>query len=172
MALASIGERELKMIAAESRQLLVEIDNIEPAEYARRQLRIARVMDICYSADNLNPPIVIFNSVANTLIASFIPLALLKGTLPMLSVDLPIIGFIAIPGAGTEALTFIATIVFLVIFGEVIPKKLAREYPLWFIRRLAIIIRFVDFFFGWLGASFLSIVDIPTYIFRKLFRHT
>jgi len=172
MALASIGERELTRIAAQSRQLLVEIDIIGPAEYAKRQLKLARVMDICYSANNLNAPIVIFNNVANILIASFIPLALSKGNVPNLTATFAVIGSIAIPGAGTEALTFIATIVFLVIFGEVIPKKLAREYPLWFIQKLAIIIRSVDLLFGWLGNSFLSIVVIPTYLLRRIFGST
>jgi CBS domain containing-hemolysin-like protein len=88
--------------------------------------------------------------------------------MPALTVDLPVIGSVAIPGAGTEALTFIVTIVFLVIFGEVIPKRLAKQYPLWFIRRLHMIIRLFDIFFGWLGMSFQSIVDIPAYVIRKI----
>ncbi len=126
MAIASLGESELERIAAEGEQLRQQQATLSQSEYIKRQRRILKLMLVYYEAGRLNAPIVIFNNVANILIASFIPLALATADVRPLHVVLPILGPLSLPWAGSETLTFVVTIFFLVVFGEVVPKWLGR----------------------------------------------
>ena len=60
--------------------------------------------------------------------------------------------------------TVVLTIVFLVIFGEVIPKKIGQDYSLRVIKLTVCFIDIIDFFFGWLGVAFISITDISSWV--------
>jgi CBS domain containing-hemolysin-like protein len=127
MALASFGDVQLGKLRAEGKSLLEERaqDNLTEQEYITRQKGIFDMMLLFYKAEELNVPIVIFNNIVNTLIASLLPLAFVRDAKPIVP-TLPFIGR-PIPFGGAETLTFAITIFVLVLFGEVIPKNSAKN---------------------------------------------
>ena len=164
MAIASLGQEELQQLQHEADALAGQKAAMKEPDYIRAQLRVLGALQIYYEAEKLNSPIVICNNIANVVVASFLPFALKAATTPPAAVN--VFGWtMSPPGAGTEALTFFLTLVFIVIVGEIIPKRLGMNYSLWFVRKLSWLIRLINVLFGWLGASFVSVVEIPTWVF-------
>jgi CBS domain containing-hemolysin-like protein len=165
MAIASLGQAELTQLQEEADQITARQGQMARLEYINAQMRVLGTLQIYYEAERLNAPIVICNNVANVVVAAFLPLALKASTQAAHGIAVNFFGLtVLFPGEGTEALTFFLTLFSIVVVGEIIPKRLGMIYSLWFVRKLGWVIRLINLLFGWLGAAFLSVVDIPTRI--------
>jgi CBS domain containing-hemolysin-like protein len=85
MAIASLDQAELETLNVknqallEARRRMNQSDHAQQLDYIKRHRQILQIMEIYYSANALNAPIVIFNNIANILIASLLPVALVTG---------------------------------------------------------------------------------------------
>jgi len=163
MALAHFDDKQLATLSDLGKDNLNRrnTNTISQEEFLVAQRNISDIMLLYYRRERLNAPIVIFNNMVNTAIASLLPLALLSspgaGTPPTLP-----FGNHPIPFGGDEMFTFALTIISLVLFGEVIPKKLGMKYSLGFLRCFIHVIKVTDTIFWPLSRAFLSVVEIPS----------
>ncbi len=169
MAIASLGQEELTTLQREADGINERRGEMQQVDFIRAQMRVLGALQIYYEAERLNAPIVICNNVANVVVAAFLPFALTRAAAPPIVAEL--FGMtLPVPGGGTEALTFFVTLLFIVIVGEIVPKRLGMNYSLWFVRKLRWFIQLINLTFGWLGISFVSVVEIPTWIFSRIYR--
>ena len=165
MAIASLGDPELKQLEQEAEELSSRQAQLTAGEYAKANSRVWQTLEIFYDADKLNAPIVICNNVANVVVTAFMPLALKSAQPPVFKIG----GFSFTPIlAGSETLTFFLTLIFIVILGEIVPKRLGMTYALWFVKNFRGFIRLINLLFGWIGLSFVSVVEIPVCVWRQI----
>ena len=181
MALATAyGDRKSLDILASQLRTDWEAQRIPEPVYYERKSKVIRVIVLLNNSDEINSTVVIWNNVANVGLTAFLPLALKEnGGAPPILIDVPqrlqfIVphswlnqdGLMIWPGlSGSEPLTLVAAILLILIFGEIIPKKLAMRHSIWFITKTTLLIEVFHKLTSWLGgglAVFADLYDIVT----------
>ena len=167
MALATLSADALVQLGNESKQLDDAHDNgrIDAKAHSAGKSRIFDLLNIYYTREDLNPPLTICSNISSVVMTAFAPLAITASITPSpVAIDYASIGSIlgchqnctvSLPGAGKETLIFFAVVLLVIIFGEIVPKKLGLKYNLWFVKQFRVPLRVLDFLFGWLGSALL-----------------
>lgn len=172
MAIANCGEDQVKTLAEMSKEIKAQLEKLdENDEQFRRSYhlaeskKISQIQEIIENSSNFNPSIVIANNVVNIAIAALLPSAMTSS-----SSGIKIPSFFGVenlikdsfaleylPFAGVETLTFCSSVLVIIVFGEIIPKRLATDNPLEFTKKRRKLILINHRIFGWLGNSFVAL---------------
>jgi len=172
MALAECGSSQIETLEKESIELTKFINGLADKElrkkYNAERIRIQEMQEIIENATDYNPSIVIGNNIANVAVTSFVPLALGGSSLesrpaPITNIEKQILEFFgseSFPIGGEGLFTFFSVTVLIIIFGEIIPKRLAINNPMTFVKFFRIIIKWSKLLLGWLGYSLVAVERI------------
>ena len=138
--------------------------------YIRELNKSLQLSEIIENSRDFNPSIVIGNNVANVAITAFVPLAMHEpriGNIPLNQIESNIAALFggedvtSIPLNYSEGLfTFFSVTLIILIFGEIIPKRIASTNPLGVVVALRPIIILSRSIFGWLGTALASATTI------------
>lgn len=181
MALAECTQEDFRKLELRAKEIENEAKknstSFNEVYYRREVKKLLKVKEIYNNSAAYNPAIVVGNNVANVAVATMLPMALTSeppqdGSIKFVFGEEGVLSFIGLPVygmpfPGTETLTFFSVLLLIIIFGEIIPKRLAQNDPLRFIETFYRAYVVSKFMFGWLGDAFAALLH-PINLIRKI----